>query len=128
MTPGAAAGRDLTLGEVTVQAEHEAVTSLVDWTAKRAATSTKTDTDLREAPQAVFVVTRDQMDGQGIQSLSEALRCTSGVGWCPDLCQPLVYARFPRARQTCLDGLRIRPAVISATLRKNLSHWSVSRC
>ncbi|WP_419186599.1 hypothetical protein [Comamonas testosteroni] len=49
------------------------------------------------------------MDGQGIQTLSEALRCTSGVGRCPAQCQQLAHARFPRARQTCLGGLRIRP-------------------
>ena len=98
--PGAATGHDATLGEVltTAQAEREAVTSpVLDWTAKRAATGTKTDTDLRETPPALFVVTRDQMDGQGIQ-LSEALRCNSGMGRCPDPCQQLIHARFPRGR------------------------------
>lgn len=86
MTSGAAAGRDLTLGEVRVtvlaerEAEQEAATSpVVCWTARWTVTGTKTDTDLREAPQAVFVVTRDEMDGQGIQTFSEALRGTSGV-------------------------------------------------
>lgn len=62
MIPDAAVGRDLTLGEVrvTVQAEHEAATSpVVCWPARRAATSTRTDIGLGEAPQAVFVVTRD---------------------------------------------------------------------
>ncbi|WP_157839536.1 TonB-dependent receptor plug domain-containing protein [Comamonas sp.] len=94
------------------EAEHEAATSpVVCRTARRTPTGTKIDIGLREAPQAVFVVTRDQMDGQGIPTFSEALRCTSGVraeeG--ADQCQQLVLACFPRARQTCLDGLRIRP-------------------
>ncbi len=40
---------------------------------------TKTDTPLIEAPQSVGVVTRDQMDAQAPQSVSQALRFTAGV-------------------------------------------------
>lgn len=52
------------------------VTGLV---AKRSITATKTDTPIIETPQSVSVVTRDQMDAQNIQSVSEALRYTAGV-------------------------------------------------
>ena len=106
MIPGVAAGHDATLSEARAtvkaerEAEREATSPVVCWPARRTATGTNTDTRLGEASQAVFVVTRDQMDGQGIQSLSEALRCTSGVraeeG--ADQCQQLVHARFHRAR------------------------------
>lgn len=47
--------------------------------AATSATGTKTDTPLRENPQSVSVVTREQMDAQGALSVSEALRYTPGV-------------------------------------------------
>ncbi|WP_295810169.1 TonB-dependent siderophore receptor [uncultured Nitratireductor sp.] len=47
--------------------------------AKKSATAAKTDTPLLETPQAVNVVTRDQMEAQGASSVSEALRYTPGV-------------------------------------------------
>jgi iron complex outermembrane recepter protein len=43
------------------------------------ATATKTDTPLLATPQAVSVVTRDQMEQQGAQSVKQALQYTSGV-------------------------------------------------
>lgn len=42
-------------------------------------TGTKTDTPLIEAPQSVGVVTRDQMQAQAPQTVSQALRFTAGV-------------------------------------------------
>ncbi|WP_149538249.1 TonB-dependent siderophore receptor [Siccirubricoccus phaeus] len=42
-------------------------------------TGAKTDTPLIEAPQSVGVVTRDQIDDQAAQSVSQALRYTAGV-------------------------------------------------
>ncbi len=42
-------------------------------------TSTKTDAPLVETPQSVSVVTRQQMDDQGVQTVSQALRYTAGV-------------------------------------------------
>jgi iron complex outermembrane receptor protein len=47
--------------------------------AKRGATATKTDTPIIETPQAISVVTRDQMDAQNVQSVSDALRYAAGV-------------------------------------------------
>lgn len=47
--------------------------------ARRSAGATKTDTPLLETPQAVSVVTRAQMDAQGANTVSEALRYTPGV-------------------------------------------------
>ncbi len=47
--------------------------------AKQSATGTKTDTSLKETPQAINVVTRDQMAAQGSATLTQALRYTPGV-------------------------------------------------
>lgn len=47
--------------------------------ATRSATGTKTDTPLIETPQAINVVTREQMDDQGSRTLTESLRYTPGV-------------------------------------------------
>ncbi|KRB61274.1 TonB-dependent receptor [Rhizobium sp. Root708] len=47
--------------------------------AKQSATGTKTDTPLKETPQAINVVTKDQMTAQGSATLTQALRYTPGV-------------------------------------------------
>lgn len=47
--------------------------------AKRSKGASKTDTSLRETPQAVSVVTRNQIEAQGANTVSEALRYTPGV-------------------------------------------------
>lgn len=47
--------------------------------AKQSTGASKTSTPLKETPQAVSVVTRDQMKAQGIGSVAEALRYTPGV-------------------------------------------------
>lgn len=47
--------------------------------ARRQTTATKTSTPIEEIPQSISVVTRDQMDDQNAQSVSEALRYTSGL-------------------------------------------------
>jgi iron complex outermembrane recepter protein len=49
------------------------------YVATRTATGTKTDTPLIEIPQAISVVTRQQMDDRNVQNLNEALRYTAGV-------------------------------------------------
>ncbi|ARP88406.1 TonB-dependent siderophore receptor [Bordetella genomosp. 9] len=47
--------------------------------AQDSVTATKTDAPLLETPQSVSVVTRQQMDDQGAQTVSQALRYTAGV-------------------------------------------------
>lgn len=47
--------------------------------AKRSRSASKTNTSLRETPQAISVVTRDQMDAQGVNTVAEALRYTPGI-------------------------------------------------
>ena len=68
------------LGPVTVEAEVESPFGPVKgYVANRSATGSKTDTPLIEIPQSISVITRDQLDDQGADSLSEALRYTPGV-------------------------------------------------
>ncbi|MES2187314.1 MAG: TonB-dependent siderophore receptor [Pseudomonadota bacterium] len=65
---------------VTADALRESATGpVVGYVAARSAAGTKTDTPLLRTPQAVSVVTRDQMDAQNVQSVAQALRYTSGV-------------------------------------------------
>lgn len=79
--------------------------------AKRSVSATKTATPLIETPQAVNVVTRDQMVEQGARSVSDALRYTPGVMSEPngnDVRYDWLYVRGFNALGTMwLDGLML---------------------
>jgi iron complex outermembrane receptor protein len=79
-SPGAAEAV-VTLPPVAVQGEaaETAQGPVHGFVAHRSAAGTKTDTPLIETPQAISVVTRDQMDAQNVQSINEALRYAPGV-------------------------------------------------
>lgn len=49
------------------------------YNANRSRTATKTDTDLKDTPQSVTVVTQDVIKDQSIQSISDAVRYVPGV-------------------------------------------------
>lgn len=70
------------LAPVTVSAgaEQESPTAPVSgFVAKRALSATKTDTPLIETPQAISVITRDQMETQGVQTLRQVTAYTAGA-------------------------------------------------
>lgn len=70
------------LPEVRVKAatEKETATSPVPgYTARRSATATKTDTPLNEVPQAITVITADQVKDQASANMQEVLRYSAGV-------------------------------------------------
>ncbi|MBW8463832.1 TonB-dependent receptor plug domain-containing protein, partial [Acidovorax sp.] len=70
------------LAPVTVSAgaEQENPTAPVTgFVAKRALSATKTDTPLIETPQAISVITRDQMEAQGVQTLRQVTAYTPGA-------------------------------------------------
>lgn len=78
--PGAAAvdGNGATvLGTIMIQGEGGGQTE--GYIASRDVASTKTDTPLIEVPQAVNVVTRDQIEAQGGQTVTQATRYAPGV-------------------------------------------------
>lgn len=47
--------------------------------ATRSATGTKTDTPLNEVPQSISVITRDEVEARGAQSIGDTLSYTAGV-------------------------------------------------
>lgn len=62
--------------------------------------ATKTDTPLREVPQSISVITRQQLDDQRVQRLSDALRYTAGV-------TPNIWGRDERFDQFLIRGFDI---------------------
>jgi len=52
---------------------------VVGYLASQSATATKTDTPILTTPQSISVVTKDQVEAQGAQNITEALRYTPGV-------------------------------------------------
>lgn len=68
------------LEPITVEGTRETGTSPVPGVvAHVTATGSKTDTPIIEIPQAISVITRDQMDQQEVTSVGESLRYTPGV-------------------------------------------------
>lgn len=78
-----ALAQDAPIGTVRVGGEGETFTTLppkdVGYRATRSLTATKTETELRDVPQAITVVTREQIEDQAIQSMSDAVRYVPGV-------------------------------------------------
>lgn len=71
----------LVLDQMTVTATGENAWGPVrGFVARDSATGTKTDTPLIETPQSISVITRDQLDAQGVRTVNDALRYTAGVG------------------------------------------------
>ncbi|WP_189461547.1 TonB-dependent siderophore receptor, partial [Jeongeupia chitinilytica] len=71
---------EATLSAVTVEAMRDWATSPgIGYQARHAASATKTDTTLRETPQSISVVTREQMDDQDVATIAEAVRYNAGV-------------------------------------------------
>ena len=70
----------LKLKEVEVTAPNISDTRPVKgYKAKHSTTATKTDTELRDVPQSISVVTQAQIQDQSIQSVSEGVRYVPGV-------------------------------------------------
>lgn len=82
--PGAeapASAPTATLPEVraTGSAPETATTPVIGYRAQRAITATKTDTPLKEVPQSISVITRDEIVDLGSQNLQDALNYAAGV-------------------------------------------------
>lgn len=74
-------GAALQLGATTIsgQAVESAYGPVDGYVATRSASATKTDTPILEIPQAINVVTADQVAVQGARNLTQALRYTPGL-------------------------------------------------
>lgn len=69
------------LPEVTVRAagSETGIGPVGGYVARRSVTATKTDTPLAETPQSISVITREQMEDRGVQTVSEAFAYSAGV-------------------------------------------------
>ncbi len=73
---------DVALTTMRVEADwvQETATGPVDgYVATRSATGTKTDTPLNEVPQSISVITSDEVEARGAQSIGDTLNYTAGV-------------------------------------------------
>ncbi|CAM2156103.1 exported hypothetical protein [Paraburkholderia tropica] len=100
----------------------------VGYVAKRSKTGSKTDSAVIDNPQSISTVTRQQMDDQGVQTVDQALRYTTGV-----YTQDGTDVRFDQLRARFRHGLvHGRPRAVSvAALRhaadRHLSDGSYRR-
>ncbi|MEI4483230.1 MULTISPECIES: TonB-dependent siderophore receptor [unclassified Phyllobacterium] len=73
-------GEAIVLDTIVIDGNGEnALGPVVGYVAKRTATVSKTDASVMETPQAVNIVTADQLQDQNASNLTEALRYTPGV-------------------------------------------------
>lgn len=80
MGPAAWAQTSAALPEVKVTAEGETASGPArGFVARRSATGTKTDTALIETPQAITVITREQVEAQAADSLDQAFAYSAGI-------------------------------------------------
>ena len=77
--PAPAASSVVNLDTINVTGAPSATGPVEGYIATNSATGTKTDTPLIRTPQSISVVTRDQVEAQGAQSVTQALRYTSGL-------------------------------------------------
>ena len=70
--------QSLTLDPIEVQGEGGGT---VGYLATRTSTATKTDTPLRDVPQSVTVITKQQIKDTGAQKLEDVVRYVPGVVW-----------------------------------------------
>jgi catecholate siderophore receptor len=71
---------DIVLQEVEVKsAKEDSLRKDKGYQAKKSTTATKTDTVLRDVPQAISVVTQEVIQDQSIQSVADAVRYVPGV-------------------------------------------------
>lgn len=107
---------DPAVARITVTGQKETATSPVKgYAAKRSATATKTDTPLAETPQAVSVITRDQIVDQGAANVQDALNYAPGV-------RPDAYGLDSRT-----DSVRVRggyPDEYLDGLRKAFNYYT----
>lgn len=64
---------------ITGRSADSAASPVEGYVAIRSSAGTKTDTPIIEIPQSISVVTRQQMQAQGVQTVTEALRYVPGV-------------------------------------------------
>ncbi len=96
-------GATTELSEIVVSGEGGPAAETDGYVAKSAAAGTKTGTPVLETQRSISVVTRDEIDDRGAQTLGQALSTTAGV-----LGEP--YGADPRFDSPVLRGFDMRQA------------------
>lgn len=91
-------GSPTNLPAVTVSAQNDG-SQTSGFVARSSAAGTKTDTPLIETPQAITVITRDEMEALQVQNASEAMRYVAGA-------TTEIYGADPRADWIKLRGFQ----------------------
>jgi len=126
---GAAAqtGETLPQIEINADAEQTATGPVRGFVAKKTLTGSKTETPLLETAQSVSIVTRDEMDARGAQTLVESLAYTPGVGApYPDPHGDWPYIRGYFSSQY-LDGLRVVYSGGGGAVTMRTENWGLER-
>ena len=100
----------ISLPEISISGQQETATGPVNgFRAERAASATKTSTDLIETPQNVTVISRDRLEDLNARSIAEAVRYTAGVSDYGGRDDPRGFAGTIRgfSPDVYLDGLRL---------------------
>jgi iron complex outermembrane receptor protein/outer membrane receptor for ferric coprogen and ferric-rhodotorulic acid len=124
VTPGTAAGQGATLGEVKVTAEAVpggATEGTGRYTTQSSTSATRLGLDVQKTPQSITVITRQQMDDQGLQGVADVLRQTPGIAVNRDNTEGYsFYARGFQVENFQFDGV---PSLSSAggNVRDNYS-------
>src|SRR5690606_23866064 len=80
LVPAAANSQEATmLDRLVVEAESDVILVEAGFVAHRDRTGTKVDTPIAEIPQAISVITRDQIEDQRPRTLNEALTYTASA-------------------------------------------------
>ncbi|MDC7787393.1 TonB-dependent siderophore receptor [Rhodoplanes sp. TEM] len=96
--------------------------------AERTLTGSKTDTPIREIPQSISVVTRDQLDQRAVTNVGEALTYSAGVvaepfGFDPRFDAPIIRG-FSAAQSQYLNGLKLMRGTNDTT---SIDPWGLER-
>lgn len=119
------------LAPISVEAERdrESPTGPVKgFVAERTLTGSKTDTPIREIPQSISVVTRDQLDQRAVSTVGEALTYSAGVvaepfGFDPRFDAPIIRG-FSAAQSQYLNGLKLMRGNNDTT---SIDPWGLER-
>ena len=111
---GQSGGAGIQLDTITVETAGavQTPTGPVDgYVARQTLTGSKTDTPILEVPQSISVVTRDQMEARGVQTLGQALDYSAGIvsqpfGSDPRFDSPIIRG-FSAANSQYLNSLKL---------------------
>lgn len=100
------------IDSMTVTANRDEDSKIIDYNSEETTIGTKTDTSLLETPQSISVITRDQLDIRNAQGIAEAIRYTAGTstetyGQDPRGYDWVNIRGFDAFNNRYLDGLRL---------------------